>query len=291
MESLGTFRQLPQLLLENDVISTDNYFRIVDQLEGIKYLKRDFIFKSGVWRGNKISSLISNRKEYTNQVLVLGHSDIATKVLHQNVLRYLGVHKIFGTNLLPFVNYSTCIPLGVTNDCDDSPVHRILGDLTHFETAGKAEFYSEDFDAKLYLNFSITNNINCRKKLYLIAKKLSKTYNMVFEEPDFTPKGRINFLKQCRSSSAVLCPEGNGFDTHRLWETLYMGGIPIVTRNKALQSIYDRLPIIQLNSWNQLKNRTLLEAQWYRIQKTQYDFNSLRMSYWINKMQESRHQN
>ena len=30
------------------------------------------------------------------------------------------------------------------------------------------------------------------------------------------------------TSNFVLCPEGNGIDTHRVWEALYSGSIPIV---------------------------------------------------------------
>jgi hypothetical protein len=51
----------------------------------------------------------------------------------------------------------------------------------------------------------------------------------------------------------VICPEGNGIDTHRLWEALYLKTIPIMKKNKIspfLKKI--NLPILVLNKWTDL---------------------------------------
>ena len=51
----------------------------------------------------------------------------------------------------------------------------------------------------------------------------------------------------------VSCPEGNGIDTHRLWEALYLKTIPIMKKNKMspfLKKI--NLPILVLNKWTDL---------------------------------------
>jgi hypothetical protein len=50
-----------------------------------------------------------------------------------------------------------------------------------------------------------------------------------------------------------LCPEGNGVDTHRLWEALLLGSIPIV-KNTAFTRViqhYTRgeIPMIIMDSW------------------------------------------
>lgn len=60
----------------------------------------------------------------------------------------------------------------------------------------------------------------------------------------------------------VLCPRGAGEDTHRLWETLYLGSIPVVLKS-SLSSMYEGLPVIQLDSWGELSLETLK-----RIEKT-----------------------
>jgi len=49
----------------------------------------------------------------------------------------------------------------------------------------------------------------------------------------------------------VACPAGTGVDTHRFWEALYMESVPIVLRGQ-LSSLYENVPVIQLNSWSEL---------------------------------------
>ena len=49
----------------------------------------------------------------------------------------------------------------------------------------------------------------------------------------------------------TLCPRGAGQDTHRLWEALYLGSIPVVLKSN-LSSLYYGLPVIQLDSWEKL---------------------------------------
>lgn len=49
----------------------------------------------------------------------------------------------------------------------------------------------------------------------------------------------------------IACPRGNGTDTHRFWEALYRGSVPIVKRSAWSQSIDELgIPMIQLDSWN-----------------------------------------
>ena len=45
-----------------------------------------------------------------------------------------------------------------------------------------------------------------------------------------------------------LCPQGNGFDTHRIYETMLLGSIPIVV-NSTLWPLYKQFPIVVLPDW------------------------------------------
>lgn len=51
----------------------------------------------------------------------------------------------------------------------------------------------------------------------------------------------------------VACPRGNGIDTHRLWECLYRGSIPVVKRSvwSEMIEMLD-LPIVQVESWDEI---------------------------------------
>lgn len=58
------------------------------------------------------------------------------------------------------------------------------------------------------------------------------------------------YSEELHSHRFVLCPEGNGVDTHRLWETLYSGSIPVVIKNSWSSSLLEfGFPIIQTDSW------------------------------------------
>jgi hypothetical protein len=47
----------------------------------------------------------------------------------------------------------------------------------------------------------------------------------------------------------VLCLEGNGYDTHRMWETLYLGNFPVVLQSPWQQSLgYLNLPILAVDT-------------------------------------------
>lgn len=57
----------------------------------------------------------------------------------------------------------------------------------------------------------------------------------------------------------VLSAEGNGLDTHRTWELLYLGNIAI-TKTSSLDSLYENLPVVIVKDWNEVRNMNNLKA-------------------------------
>ena len=74
----------------------------------------------------------------------------------------------------------------------------------------------------------------------------------------------------------VLCPEGNGIDTHRLWETLYLGSIPVVLHNNVNDSFKD-MPIMILNNWSEFEDN-------YKNFTPSYIYDKLSRNYWYNQL-------
>ena len=97
-----------------------------------------------------------------------------------------------------------------------------------------------------------------------------------------TIEGRIIFLREIKSSKFVLCPRGNGLDTHRLWETLYMGSIPIVKRDIGYNDFSD-LPICFIDQWEQVTPE-FLEKEFLRINNHSWNMETLKIGYWIDKI-------
>ncbi len=49
----------------------------------------------------------------------------------------------------------------------------------------------------------------------------------------------------------VACPIGHGYDTHRTWEVLLSGSIPIV-ESTSMDSMYENLPVLIVHRWSEV---------------------------------------
>ena len=47
----------------------------------------------------------------------------------------------------------------------------------------------------------------------------------------------------------VVCPEGEGHDTHRVYESIYFGAVPILKNPSSLAHLYKGMPIKWVDSW------------------------------------------
>ncbi len=95
----------------------------------------------------------------------------------------------------------------------------------------------------------------------------------------------INLYKQYFDQMAkhwfMLCPDGNGFDTVRLWEALYLGCIPIVKNHVFTEYFAKHLPIVIVKSWKEITQRFLMNKL-IEMDAKEYNYDMLRMSYWMN---------
>jgi hypothetical protein len=106
----------------------------------------------------------------------------------------------------------------------------------------------------------------------------------------FTEEARIIFLAQTRFLDMVICPEGNRFDTHRFWETLYMSGVPVVVANPYLGSLFQGFPCFVLNSWFNLFYSDLIFHLWQMAESKSWDTEAPSFDFWkgqiVNKQFE-----
>ena len=68
-----------------------------------------------------------------------------------------------------------------------------------------------------------------------------------------------DYLLDLKSHKYSLCPQGNGLDTHRFWESLYMKTIPIVKRTVMTEFWENFFPIILIDDWNDIDLEKLKE--------------------------------
>jgi hypothetical protein len=84
----------------------------------------------------------------------------------------------------------------------------------------------------------------------------------------------------------ILCPIGNGIDTHRVWEVLYAGRVPIVIKagDYAIYELYSQLPIVILEDIHDLANFQLIETAYSKVQSTRYNNELLLFNYWKKRI-------
>ena len=92
------------------------------------------------------------------------------------------------------------------------------------------------------------------------------------------------YIENLRKYAFCLCPRGNGIDTHRIWEALYMKCIPIVKSHVAHKFELE-LPILFINDWLDI-TPSLLNATYSKITTSPSLFNTplLSMRYWQQKI-------
>ncbi len=73
---------------------------------------------------------------------------------------------------------------------------------------------------------------------------------------------QINFITELSKYAFVICPTGKGLDTHRLWEALLMGCIPIVETSQ-LDPLYQKFPIVIVKNWDEVTEENL--EKWLTI--------------------------
>jgi hypothetical protein len=85
------------------------------------------------------------------------------------------------------------------------------------------------------------------------------------------------FLKEMVNTKFTVSPEGNGVDTHRTWEGIYLKSIPIVEEHEGIMKKYEGLPILYTKDYSEITEDYLAKKYNEMMDKT-YDFNKLFVS-------------
>ena len=130
----------------------------------------------------------------------------------------------------------------------------------------------------LYINHNVVTNPIERVSPYV----LFRSKGWVTIDKGANGKDFDVYLDNIYNHKFVLSPQGNGIDTHRTWECLYLGTIPIEKRNLN-NRFYTGLPICFVDSWEEITEE-FLNKEYDRIKNTQWDLRMLDFDYWKNKI-------
>ena len=106
-------------------------------------------------------------------------------------------------------------------------------------------------DIFVYMNFSVKTNEPVR----------SDCLNTFHNKEWVTEEYDVDFPTFCEKisrSKYVLSPEGAGMDCHRIYESLFLGAIPLL-RTSKLDTFYKKLPVLIFNSWSDITEQFLTD--------------------------------
>ena len=174
--------------------------------------------------------------EFNNITLITSQSDNSvTKKLYNQKPKCIS--QWFSTNVEYQHSKVTPIPLGIAN-------------LRNTKNIIFEDYLNTDLRKlkknKVFANFNLNTNYFHR---FYALKKFFENDLLVLSKPTQTYEEYLNSLVE---SKYTLSPWGNGVDTHRIWESIYAGSIPI-TKSHTTFSYFSNLPIILLDSYDDFK--------------------------------------
>ena len=263
-ESL-TKKQYENLELPEHNIIFENEYYVIYKISSFELKENDVIYCNNYFYKD-LFELLSKVKIFKNIKVITGQTDknITKKDFK---LKPACVSEWYATN----VNYSDesliSIPIGLAND------HPKNLNFKNFNSLKKNDEKKE----KVYLNFEVNTNFFTRNR---VIKKLNGL-NWVENE---TQKLELNdYVKKLNSYKYILCPEGNGIDTHRVWESIYAGTTPVVKKNIFYKQ-FKNLPIVMVDALDKT-NFNQIEKQYHKLNTS--DEEKLSINWWVDKIKSS----
>jgi hypothetical protein len=193
--------------------------------------------------GHRIHSFRGVLPRLLNEFILVTHNsdqNITTEFL--DILEHPKLRFWHAQNVL--VNHSKLggIPIGIANNM------WAHGDV---DAVGRVSALCIPKTNDFYFYFSVDTNTVART----LCKDLLEEKGLQFGSaaPNFE-----GYLQHMASHKYAICPPGNGIDSHRIWEAIYLGVIPICLRSVFTEKVNRRYPIILLDSWAEFDAANLL---------------------------------
>ena len=177
---------------------------------------------------NFYKKIFNLRIDIRNKIILTHNSDYEIDSKYINVLNI--VKKQYSQNCLIGHKNLTPIPIGIENNMWFD--HKILHKIRIRRDIKKEKSF--------YFYFSMSTHFSRNECYEKLKNKLIWNNKLTKEE----------YFIELKKHKYAICPRGNGIDTHRIWECLYLDVIPIMLKRDFFG--IDNLPIVYLNSWDEL---------------------------------------
>jgi hypothetical protein len=245
------------LILEDDIICGENFLKICDVFIGShnsinsnpnnKYLQKNIynidnnlteilkIYKTIFIKTDDLYNFYNKTKndDLSDKIIITHNSDHEIDIKYNPFLN--NIKKQYSQNCITQHKNLESIPIGIENSQWFD--HKILHEIRSRTDIKK--------EKNIYFMFSLSTH-KSRNMCYKILKNKLK-WNKKLSKKDY-------FI-ELKKHKYAICPRGNGLDTHRIWECLYLDVIPIMLKHDSIK--IDNLPIIYLNNWKEINEVNL----------------------------------
>jgi hypothetical protein len=197
---------------------------------------------------HRIDLLLKKINFFKNRFILITHNsdgnimnnDETVSKLLENPL----VYKWYGQNVCMNHEKLKFLPIGMANS------QWKHSDTSYFLNESKIKNLHKNKTHKVYFNFNLSTNPNKRNLCYKKLKDRLTFLNTVSPTEYHDTLSKHEFC---------ICPEGNGVDTHRLWEALYLKSVPIVLKTPFIEIILSQtnIKMVVLERWEDLDINTL----------------------------------
>jgi len=215
-KNLGNFIKMDRIILIKD-FNNINYNALNSIFKGImpKKVIKLFIYTHLMSHLIKVDffTKLDTNFEY---ILYLHNSDHSFDESCKNIITLPHIKKVYTQNVALKSSKVHLLPIGLANCMWPH------GDMIQFYDVMKSNYIYKKTDS-IYIN--INENTFGYRKIILDTLKENKwvlSNNKPYRE----------YLNELSSHYFCLCIRGNGIDTHRFWESLYMGVIPVLINNE-----------------------------------------------------------
>ena len=92
------------------------------------------------------------------------------------------------------------------------------------------------------------------------------------------------------TSAAILCLPGKGYDTYRIYETLFAGGMPVLERGTGMDRTFYKLPVLLVDDFSILTPILIKQAYietLYHAEMGCWDYRRITRQWWENLLYDT----
>jgi len=155
--------------------------------------------------------------------------------------------------------------VGCINACNSVYLNEKIRPWPH----GLTRMMRNRYNSQVDLRWQMDQNVVPTKLLYMNHREDTGSRTQIkpmFKDKDWAtvPERRADYpdyLAEIARHKFVLCPSGNGIDSARNWETLYLKRVPIFKDHPYLRELFKNFPALFVKDWSEVTKELLTQNE------------------------------